>query len=151
MSTQADLSKLAMALEYADLAAALYLAGGSDHAARLLAAGAEQVLGDLARLLGPNAHSDEVQVLLARIALRYQAPTIEPRGHALARTDQASMAHSGEWVHAHEGEARRATAAYLRATWYMLESMGLEAVIPTRLQKAIDQSTMVSLPMPPDF
>jgi len=39
MSTEHDLSKLAMALEYADLAAALYLAGGSDHAARLLAAG----------------------------------------------------------------------------------------------------------------
>lgn len=142
MSTQADLSKLAMALEYADLSAALYLAGGSDHAARLLAAGAEQVLGDLARLLGPNAHKDEVQVLLARIALRYQAPVIEPRGHSAARKDQA-LAHGDG---AYEGEVRRSTAAYLRATWYMLESMGLEAVIPTRLQTAIDQSTIIAAP-----
>ena len=139
MST--DLSKLAMALEYADLAAALYLAGGSDHAARLLAAGAEQTLADLARLLGPHTQSDEVQILLARVALRYQAPQIEPRGHAQARREQSTLGRLGE-AGPPEGEARRATAAYLRAAWYMLESMGLEAVVPLRLQRAVDQSTI---------
>ncbi|MET0518707.1 MAG: hypothetical protein ABW005_07725 [Burkholderiaceae bacterium] len=142
MSTHADLPKLALVLEYADLSAALYLAGGSDHAARLLAAGAEQLLGDLARLLGPDAHSDEMQTLLARIALRYQAPAIEPRGHAHVSQDQAALARAGELAGLPSGEARRATAAYLRAVWYMLESMGLEAVIPTRLQRAVDLSTI---------
>lgn len=142
MSTQADLPKLALVLEYADLSAALYLAGGSDHAARLLAAGAEQLLGDLARLLGPDAHSDEMQTLLARIAMRYQAPVIEPRGHAHASREQEALARTGELAGLPGGEARRATAAYLRAVWYMLESMGLEAVIPTRLQRAVDQSTI---------
>ena len=82
-STEHDLPKLAMALEYADLAAAHYLAGGSDYAARLLAAAAEQVLGDLAKLLGPHhAQSDEVQTQLARIAMRYKAPTLDTRGPA---------------------------------------------------------------------
>lgn len=146
MSTQADLPKLAMALEYADLSAALYLAGGSDHAARLLAAGAEQLLGDLARLLGEHTHSDEVQTLLARIALRYQAPLIEPRGHAQARKDQVAVVRASELAGLPEGEARRATAAYLRAVWYTLESMGLESVIPTRLQKAVEQSTIYGQP-----
>jgi len=139
MSTQADLTKLAMALEYADLSAALYLAGGCDHAARLLAAGAEQLLGDLARLLGEHTHTDEVQTLLARIALRYQAPQIEPRGHAQTRP--------GELPGNMAGEARRSTGAYLRAVWYTLESMGLEAVIPPRLQQAVDESTVASAPI----
>ncbi len=146
MSTQADLPKLAMALEYVDLAAALYLAGGSDHAARLLAAGAEQTLGDLARLLGPHAQSDEVQTLLVRIAMRYRAPLVEPRGHAQARQDQGAVTRPGELGGPPEGEARRATAAYLRASWYTLEAMGLEAVIPTRLQRAVDRSTICAEP-----
>lgn len=148
MNHQADLPKLAVALEYADLAAAFYLAGGSDHGARLLAAGAEALLGDLARMLGEDAHTDEMQVLLARIALGYQTAQIEPRGHAQARRDQASMQRAGELAGLQEGEARRATAAYLRASWYLLESMGLESVIPTRLQKAVDQSTICA---DPDF
>ncbi|MDN3922566.1 hypothetical protein [Roseateles violae] len=142
MSTQDDLPKLAMALEYADLAAALYLAGGSEHAARLLAAGAEQLLGDLARLLGGHVDDDEVQSLLTRIALRYQAPLIEPRGHAQARQQQTAVQRAGELAGLPGGEARRATAAYLRACWFMLESMGLEAVIPLRLQRAVDHSTI---------
>jgi hypothetical protein len=142
MSTEHDLSKLAMALEYADLAAALYLAGGSDHAARLLAAGAEQLLGDLARLLGPRAQEDEVQTQLTRIALRYQAPPIEPRGHAQARQEQSAVARAGELAGLPGGEARRSAAAYLRASWFLLEAMGLEAVIPLRLQRAIDLSTI---------
>ncbi len=142
MNTQQDLPDLAMALEYADLAAALYLAGGSDHAARLLAAGAEQVLGDLARMLGEHAHSDEVQTLLARIALRYKAPLIEPRGHAQARRSQFALTRTSEMAGLPEDEARNATAAYLRASWYLLESMGLEAVMPMRLQQAVESSTI---------
>jgi hypothetical protein len=145
MSTQADLPKLALALEYVDLASALYLAGGSDHAARLLAAAAEQLLGDLARLLGPHTHSDEVQTLLARIALRYQAPPNPPRGHAQARREQKALVRVGEPAMA-EGEARSETTAYLRAAWYLLESMGLEAVVPLRLQKAVDHSTICAHP-----
>ena len=148
MNNQADLPKLAMALEYADLAAAFYMAGGSDHAARLLAAGAEALLGDLARMLGESAQDDETQTLLARIALRYQAPLIEPRGHAQARKEQVAVQRAAELAGLQEGEARRATAAYLRASWYLLESMGLESVIPARLQKAVDQSTICA---DPDF
>lgn len=151
MSTHTDLSKLAMALEYADLSAALYLAGGSDHAARLLAAGAEQLLGDLARLLGQDAHSDEVQTQLARIALRYQAPLVEPRGHAQSRQDQSTLARPGELAGPIGGEARRATGAYLRAVWYTLEAMGLEAVVPLRLQRAVDHSTICSSAAPTPF
>ena len=142
MKTNQDLPNLAIALEYSDLAAALYMAGGSDHAARLLAAGAEQVLGDLARMLGDHAHSDEVQTLLARIALRYQAPAIEPRGHAQARRSQFAVMRANEMAGLQEDEVRSATVAYLRACWYLLESMGLEAVIPTRLQQAVESSTI---------
>ncbi|MEL4179380.1 hypothetical protein [Roseateles sp. PN1] len=134
---QDDLPKLAVALEYADLSAALYLAGGSDHAARLLAAAAEEVLGELAKLLGGHArNNDAVQTLLARIALRYQAPLIDTRSQAANRQLQ-STGPNGE-----RDEVRAATATYLRAAWYILESMGLEAVIPQRLQKAVDQSTI---------
>ncbi|MCV2356961.1 hypothetical protein LNV09_22695 [Paucibacter sp. B2R-40] len=142
MSTQADLSKLAIALEYADLGAGLYLAGGSDHAAKLLAAAAEQVLGDLARLLGPSAHNDEVQTLLAKIAKRYKAAPLEPNSSRAKRGDGLSalgFAQAGEKV---SEETREATAAYLRAAWYTLEAMGLDAVVPLRLQKAVDQSTI---------
>jgi hypothetical protein len=142
MSTPADLSKLAMALEYADLAAGLYLAGGSDHAAQLLAAAAEQVLGDLARLLGPAAHTDEVQALLTKIARRYKAPAIDRLNPNAKRADGFSV--SG-FAQAHElatDEVRHATAAYLRAAWYTLEAMGLDAIVPLRLQKAVDHSTI---------
>lgn len=142
-SRNQDLPQLAMALEYADLAAALYMAGGSDHAARLLAAGAEQVLGNLARLLGEQAQDDEVQTLLARIALRYQAPLIEPRGPARSQW-AVSCAGELEGASANEGEVRNATRAYLRACWYTLESMGLEAVMPIRLQQAVDSSTILA-------
>ena len=144
MSSQNDLPNLAVALEYADLAAALHMSGGSDNAARLLAAGAEQVLGDLARLLGNQAHSDEVQTLLARIAMRYQAPPIQPRDHAQARRSQFAVMRAHEMAGTPEDDVRSETVAYLRASWYLLESMGLEAVIPTRLQQAVESSTIVA-------
>lgn len=145
MNPDSDLPKLALALEYADLAAALYLAGGSDHAARLLAAAAEQVLGDLAKLLGDRAQSDEVQSLLARIALRYRAPLIEPRSHLQSRQSELPLArgdNSGMLTGLPAADARQATAAYLRAAWYTLEAMGLEAVMPGRLRKAVEHSTI---------
>ncbi|MFY7865860.1 hypothetical protein [Roseateles sp.] len=143
-STDTDLPQLAMALEYADLAAAHYLAGGSDYAARLLAAAAEQVLGDLARLLGPqHAQSDEVQTQLARIALRYKAPVLEARSPAQRHKSYLPNMQAHTCVaFAGSNEIRQATAAYLRAAWYTLESMGLDAVVPVRLQKAVDQSTI---------
>jgi NAD(P)-dependent dehydrogenase (short-subunit alcohol dehydrogenase family) len=142
MSTQADLSKLAIALEYADLGASLYLAGGSDHAAKLLAAAAEQVLGDLARLLGPSAHNDEVQTLLAKIARRYKAAPLEQHNARPRKSEGlAVMGFVPASGNATE-EVREATAAYLRAAWYTLESMGLDAIVPLRLQKAVDQSTI---------
>ncbi len=140
MSTQADLSKLAMALEYADLGAALYLAGGSDHAAKLLAAAAEQVLSDLARLLGPAAHSNEVQSLLTKIAGRYQAPPVDRR--SAKRPEQLSALGLAPRQDLATEEIRQDTAAYLRAAWYTLESMGLDAIVPMRLQKAVDHSTI---------
>ncbi|MEJ6007597.1 hypothetical protein WG899_18775 [Paucibacter sp. AS339] len=145
-STDADLPKLAIALEYADLAAAHYLAGGSDHAARLLAAAAEQVLGDLARLLGPHhTQSDEVQTLLARIAMRYKAPPVASRNppHRRGHTPPLQFNHASTTQQAND--ARQATVAYLRAAWYTLESMGLDAVVPLRLQQAVDQSTIYAV------
>ena len=145
MNPDSDLPRLALALEYADLAAALYLAGGSDHAARLLAAAAEQVLGDLAKLLGDRAQSEEVQALLARIALRYRAPLIEPRSHLQSRQSELPLSrdgNSGMLTGLPSADARQATAAYLRAAWYTLEVMGLEAVMPGRLRKAVEHSTI---------
>lgn len=142
MSYEADLPKLALALEYADLAAALYMSGGSDHAARLLAAAAEQLLSDLARLLGPHVEKDEVQTLLAKVALRHRSPVIEPRGHVQSRQDQAAIARAGDMANLPSSEARQSTAAYLRACWYTLEAMGLEAVVPARLERAVDHTTI---------
>lgn len=144
MST--DLSKLTVALEYVDMAAGLYLAGDSNHAARLLAAAAEEVLSDLARLLGNHVHADEMQVLLARIARRYQSPVIELHSQTRMRNAQlqarSAAANPNELPDVPPDNARMAAAAYLRAAWYTLQSMGLDAVIPARLQKAVSQSTI---------
>ncbi len=144
MST--DLSKLTVALEYVDMAAGLYLAGDSNHAARLLAAAAEEVLSDLARLLGNHVHADEMQVLLARIARRYQSPVIEPHSQTRMRNAQlqarSAAANPNELPDVAPDNARMAAAAYLRAAWYTLQSMGLDAVVPARLQKAVSQSTI---------
>jgi hypothetical protein len=142
MSTQADLAKLAKALEYADLAAGLYLAGGSDHAAQLLAAGAEQVLGDLARMLGPATHNDGVQALLATIAKRYKPPPIERQSMNPKRHEHMPLAGLAQADESATDEVRQATAAYLRAAWYTLDAMGLEAVAPLRLRRAVEQSTI---------
>jgi hypothetical protein len=142
MNTPSDLPKLAMALEYADLAAALYLAGGSDHAARLLAAGAEALLGDLAKMLIAHADDEEVQALVTRVALSYQAPPKLPRGYDMSRREQSAMARASEMAGFSEQEVRHATAALLRSAWFQLESIGLEALIPARLQRAVDESTI---------
>ncbi len=142
MNTSSDLPKLAMALEYADLASALYLAGGSDHAARLLAAGAESLLGDLARMLAPHADDDEVQALVARVALNYHSPAKLPNGYEMSRREQSTIERANEMAGFSEQEVRHATAALLRSAWFQLESIGLEALIPTRLQRAVDESTI---------
>ena len=136
------------------MAAGLYLAGDSNHAARLLAAAAEEVLSDLARLLGTHVHADEMQVLLARIAQRYQSPAIEAQGQTRSRNAQLqarSVAGNPDeppdtLSDLPPDNARLTTATYLRAAWYTLQSMGLDAVIPVRLQKAVAQST-ISIPV----
>lgn len=140
MQPNTDLARLSLALEYADLAAALYLAGGSDEAARLLAAAAEQQLGDLYRLLGEQVQSEALQDQLRRIALRYTAPSYEMRSHAQARDSQQALARLGSLVL--PLKARESTASFLRAAWYLLESMGLEAAAPQRLHQAIELSTI---------
>jgi len=142
MSNFADLPKLAMALEFADMAAAHYLAGGSDQAARLLAAGAEAVLGDLAKMLEPYQDDDEVQAIVTRTALAYEATPFIPRGHVTTRQEQSAISRAGELAGMPDGDVRAATAGYLRSAWFLLESMGLEALIPTRLQRAVDESTI---------
>jgi|GEM_PF-700823 hypothetical protein len=143
MSLTADLPKLVMAIEYADIAAAHYLAGGSDHAARLLAAGAEALLGDLARMLSPHIEEDdEVQALVTRVALEYESPHRIPRGHDLARRENDALERASQMAGFSESEVRHATAALLRSCWYQLESIGLEALIPSRLQRAVDESTI---------
>ena len=144
MTSSPDLPKLVMALEYADLAAALYLAGGSDHGARLLAAGAEALLGDLAKLLSPHADDDEVQALVTRVALQYESPPKLPRGHSMIRREHEAIERASELAGFSEGEVRHATAALLRSCWYQLEAIGLEALIPTRLQRAVDESTITA-------
>jgi len=140
MSNFADLPKLVMALEYADMAAAHYLVGGSDQSARLLAAGAEALLGDLAKMLEPYQEDDEIQAIVMRTALTYEAPSAIPRGHP--RLEQDTVSRAGELAGLPDGDVRAATAAYLRSAWFLLESMGLEALIPSRLQRAVDESTI---------
>lgn len=138
----ADLPKLALALEYVDIAAGLYIEGGSDHAARLLAAAAEKLLGDLGRLKTSESSHDEVQSLLTEVALRYEPPEELPRSHLSARNRQPGLDRVAEIGALPDNEARSLTSTLLRACWYLLESLGLEAVAPDRLQEAIEMSTI---------
>ncbi|HEY4079872.1 MAG TPA: hypothetical protein VGM81_04180 [Burkholderiaceae bacterium] len=142
MNSSSDFPKLAMALEYADLAAALYLAGGSDHAARFLAAGAEALLADLAKMLAPHADDENVQALVMRVALGHESPAKLPRGYDVTRHEQTALTRASEMAGFSEHEIRHATAALLRSAWFQLESIGLEALIPSRLQRAVDESTI---------
>ena len=144
MTSSPDLPKLVMALEYADMAAGLHLAGGSDHAARLLAAGAEALLGDLAKLLLAHADDDDVAALLTRVALQYESPNRIPRGHAMAQREHEAIERASQLAGFSESELRHATAALLRSCWYQLESIGLEALVPMRLQRAVDESTITA-------
>ncbi len=138
----ADMPKLALALEYADIAAGLYIDGGSDHAARLLAGAAEKLLGDLGRLILSLPPKDEVQHLLTEIALGHEAPEELPYSHGGSRSRQPSLDRVSELGALLDNEARQETSALLRACWYTLESLGLEAVAPNRLQEAIEMSTI---------
>jgi hypothetical protein len=145
-AVSSDLPRLARALEYVDMAAALYLAGGADHSAQLLAAAGERLLGDLARLVQSPEHGAEVQLLLARVASQHgQAPEVS--GHVPSRQLQTMLGRQGG---APELAAlRQATSALLRASWYLLETMGLEPLAPTRLHQAIEMSTIYAeLPDP---
>ena len=75
-----DLPRLARALEYLDMASALYLAGGADHSAQLLAAAGERLLGDLARLIQSPEHGHEVQQLLAKLTQQHVASPVPEVG-----------------------------------------------------------------------
>ena len=137
-----DLPKLALALEYVDMAAGLYIEGGSDHAAQLLAAAAEKLLGELGRLLGSRSHDEEVALLLEEVALSQHSPDTLPSSHQHSRSRQASLARIGDLGALPDAEARQATAALLRAAWCLLESLVLENVAPERLERAIELSTI---------
>lgn len=138
MST--DLPRLARALEYLDMAAALYVAGGADHSAQLLAAAGERLLGDLARLIQSPEHGHEVQQLLARIARDHVSPPVpEVPGHVQSKQLQAMLSRQET---PESSALRQATSALLRASWYLLETMGLEALAPARLHQAIERSTI---------
>jgi CTP:molybdopterin cytidylyltransferase MocA len=130
-----DLQRLSAALEYVDLAAGLYLAGGADQAAKLLAAAAEQQLGDLVQLIDAPSATVDTRELLARIARAHRPAVVAPR-------QAPDRAWDGEPV---ETDAtREEILAYLRAAWFMLEAMGLASLAPARLQEAVDNSTVFS-------
>ena len=130
-----DLQRLSAALEYVDLAAGLYLAGGADHAARLLAAAAEQQLGDLVQLIDAPSATVDTRELLARIARAHRPAVVAPRDAPERSWGDGPV----------EPDAtREEIVAYLRASWFMLEAMGLASLAPDRLQQAVEHSTVFS-------
>ncbi len=133
MASNPDLQRLSAALEYVDLAAGLYLAGGADQAARLLAAAAEQELGDLVRLIDAPSASMDTRELLARVARAHRPAVVAPRQAPDRAWDDAPT---------QADATREETVAFLRAAWFMLEAMGLAALAPERLQQAVDHSTV---------
>lgn len=135
MSSNPDLQRLSAALEYADLAAGLYLAGGADQAARLLAAAAEQQLGDLVRLIDAPSATVDTRELLARIARAHRPAVVAPRQSQDRSWDDSPVEVDG---------TRDEIVALLRAAWFMLEAMGLASLAPERLQQAVDHSTVFS-------
>lgn len=133
MSSNPDLQRLSAALEYVDLAAGLYLAGGADQAARLLAAAAEQQLGDLVRLIDAPSATVDMRELLARVARAHRPAVVAPRQSPERSWDDEPT----------QGDAvREETVAFLRAAWFMLEAMGLASLAPQRLQQAVEHSTV---------
>lgn len=133
MPSNPDLQRLSAALEYVDLAAGLYLAGGADQAARLLAAAAEQQLGDLVRLIDAPSATVDTRELLARVARAHRPAVVAPRESPGREWDGPPVSPDG---------TREETVAFLRAAWFMLEAMGLASLAPERLQQAVDHSTV---------
>lgn len=133
MSSNPDLQRLSAALEYVDLAAGLYLAGGADNAARLLAAAAEQQLGDLVRLIDAPSATMDMREMLARIARAHRPAVVAPRAPAERDWDDEPVLTDA---------TREETIAFLRAAWFMLEAMGLASLAPERLQQAVENSTV---------
>jgi hypothetical protein len=133
MSSNPDLQRLSAALEYVDLAAGLYLAGGADQAARLLAAAAEQQLGDLVRLIDAPSATVDMRELLARIARAHRPAVVAPREAPVREWEEEPT---------QTDTTREEVVAYLRASWFMLEAMGLASLAPDRLQQAVEQSTV---------
>ena len=133
MSSNPDLQRLSAALEYVDLAAGLYLAGGADQASRLLAAAAEQQLGDLVRLIDAPSATMDMREMLARIARAHRPAVVAPRPPAERDWDDEPVLTDA---------TREETVAFLRAAWFMLEAMGLASLAPERLQQAVENSTV---------
>ena len=139
-AVSSDLPRLARALEYLDMASALYVAGGADHSAQLLAAAGERLLGDLARLIQSPEHGHEVQQLLGRLTQAHVPSQVpEVPSHHQSRQLQAMLSRSES---PESTELRQATSALLRASWYLLETMGLEPLAPSRLHQAIEKGTI---------
>lgn len=139
-AVSSDLPRLARALEYLDMASALYVGGGADHSAQLLAAAGERLLGDLARLIQSPEHGHEVQQLLGRLTQAHVPSQVpEVAGHHPSRQLQAMLSRAET---PESTELRQATSALLRASWYLLETMGLEPLAPSRLHQAIEKSTI---------
>ncbi|MCH7344622.1 hypothetical protein LZ017_14670 [Pelomonas sp. CA6] len=121
------------------MAAALYLAGGADHSALLLATAGERLLGEVARL-AQSAADEELEAMMANLP-HYEPAPVEVAGHARNRQLQSAMSLSGSSA-PDTTAVRQNTAALLRAAWYTLESTGLESLGPPRLQDAIERSTI---------
>lgn len=143
-AADSDLPRLARALEYGDMAAALYLTGGSDHAALLLATASERLLGELFRLNGSRSLGSSVVELLQGLMLMRSEPELdaELRSHVQARRSQPALARVGELAGLADSKARHDTAGLLRAAWFLLESLGLESVAPRRMYQAVERSTI---------
>ena len=133
MSSNPDLQRLSAALEYVDLAAGLYLAGGADQAARLLAAAAEQQLGDLVQLIDAPSATVDMRELLARVARAHRPAVVAPRQSPGRGGDDETLLAVA---------TREEIIPFLRAAWFMLEAMGLASLAPERLQQAVDHSTV---------
>lgn len=85
-------------------------------------------------------HGYEVQQLLGRLTQAHVPSQVpEVAGHNQPRQLQAMLSRAET---PESTELRQATSALLRASWYLLETMGLEPLAPSRLHQAIEKSTI---------
>lgn len=78
--------------------------------------------------------------MLARLTQAHTPNAVpEVSGHNQSRQLQAMLSRQET---PESTELRQATSALLRASWYLLETMGLEPLAPSRLHQAIEKSTI---------